>query len=309
MNIGVIGIGGVGGYFGGKLTRLPEQDQNIKVYFIARGQHLNEIKKHGLILDTDEGEFICKPTYATDNIEELPALDLCLICVKGYDLDNILIPLKEKVISNTMILPLLNGVDIYERIRKRIKNGIVFPSCVYIGTHIEKYGKVTQRGGTRTIHFGNDPENKNFDPVIFDLFDKSGIKYNWLDNPYTEIWSKFLLISPFGLLTANFNKTFGEILLSQELSEYAKSIMTEIVQISNAKGIKLPASIVTDTFEKVKNFPYETRTSFQRDFENVNKPDERDLFGGAVIRMGEEFGIPTDTTRKIYESIQKKKNV
>lgn len=309
MNIGIIGIGGIGGYYGGKLTRLPELDKDIKVYFIARGPHLQEIRKNGLVLDSDEGEFICTPTYATDDFSELPVLDLCVVCVKSYDLDNAMVKVRGKIAPHTIILPLLNGVDIYERIRKRIEAGIVLPACVYIGTHIEKPGKVMQRGGTRVIHLGNDPEKKDFNHDIFRLFDMAGIKYIWYDDPYPEIWNKFFLIAPFGLVTANFNKNFGEILQSKELSAHAENIMKEVVSIAKAKGIKLPDNIISETFEKVRKFPPETTTSFQRDFEDIMKSDERDIFGGAIIRMGAELGISTEATGLIYGSIEKKKHV
>jgi len=309
MNIAVIGIGGVGGYFGGKLSRLLKDNKNLNIYFIARNQHLAEIKKNGLLLDSDEGEFICRPTKATDNISELPVLDFCLLCVKGYDLDKTLKALKEKISEKTMILPLLNGVDIYERIRKTIKNGVVFPSCVYVGSHIEKPGKVTQRGGTCTIHFGKDPNNDFVDPAVFDLFKQANIKYIWLEEPYTEIWSKFVFIASFGLVTADSSRTFGEIMSSDELSNSVKSIMHEIAAIAEKKGITLPASIENDSYKMGGNFPFEARTSFQRDFENMEKPDERDLFGGTIIRMGLETGTATGSTQKIYDSILKKKNI
>ena len=85
------------------------------------------------MLDTEEGEIICKPTLVTCDISELPNLDFCLICIKSYDLKNVLIQLSPKIKNNTMISPLLNGVDIYERIRSSIiNNGIVFPSYVYM---------------------------------------------------------------------------------------------------------------------------------------------------------------------------------
>ncbi|OHD06869.1 MAG: 2-dehydropantoate 2-reductase [Spirochaetes bacterium GWD1_27_9] len=309
MNIAVIGVGGVGGYFGGKLTQLIKNHSDLNIFFIARGNHLKEIKNNGLLLDTDEGQFICKPTLATDKISDLPLLDLCLICVKSYDLENVLTQLKEKVTLNTMILPLLNGVDIYERIRLKIDSGIVFPSCVYVGTHIEKYGKVTQRGGACTIHFGKDPQNDYVNPKIFDLLKESNIKYNWLENPYTEIWSKFIFIASFGLVTASFNKTIGEVLQSEELSSYVKNIMREIVSIANKKQIPLPSTIIEDCYLKGAKFPFETKTSFQRDFEIHEKSDERDLFGGAIIRMGDIFNVSTETTKLIYDSIQKIKKI
>lgn len=118
MDIGIIGTGGVGGYLGGKLTQLLNDNAGLNIYFIARNKHLEEIKKNGLILDTeDEGEMICRPTLATDNLNELPELDLCLICVKSYDLNNVLMQLKSKVKDTTHVLPLQNGIDIHERVR------------------------------------------------------------------------------------------------------------------------------------------------------------------------------------------------
>lgn len=90
MNIAVIGIGGVGGYFGGKLTQLLYGNKDLHIYFVARNQHIVEIKSTGLVLDTDDGLIICKPTLATDTISELPQLYLCIICVKSYDLENAL---------------------------------------------------------------------------------------------------------------------------------------------------------------------------------------------------------------------------
>jgi 2-dehydropantoate 2-reductase len=307
MNVAVIGTGGVGGYFGGLLTQLLPVIDGLKIYFIARNRHLHEIRQSGLLLDTDRGEYICKPTMATSNIPELPELDLCLICVKSYSLDEVLAQLKPKINRSTLVLPLLNGVDIYERIRSVVHDGIVFPSCVYVGTYIERAGKVTQRGGASTIIFGKDPENPITPHLLFNMFDRAGIKYKWTGDPYTEIWSKFLFIASFGLVTANSGRTIGEVLGSNELTADVKGIMNEVVEIALKKHVPLPATIIEDTFTKAKSFPYETKTSFQRDYETADKADERDIFGGTIIRLGKQLGTRTAFTEKIYNSIQKSK--
>ena len=108
MNIAFIGIGGVGGYFGGKIAQLLNNKTcDINLYYIARGEHLNVIKEKGLKLKTSShGEFICIPTLATDNYNELPILDYCFICVKQYDLENSLLHLKNKISEDTQIIPL-----------------------------------------------------------------------------------------------------------------------------------------------------------------------------------------------------------
>lgn len=304
MNIVVIGIGGVGGYFGGKLCQMLQDRNDLEVHFIARGRHQKEIQKKGLLLDTDDGVMLCTPTSATDRFSDLPALDLCLLSVKSFDLDRVLPQLQEKISEQTTLLPLLNGVDIYERIRRHIKTGVVFPSCVYVSARIEREGKVTQRGDLRTIIFGKDPHNDLVDERIFDLFSQARIKYEWHENPYISIWSKFIFIASYSLVTANFDKTIGEVLASESLSSTVVAIMRDIEAIARKKDIPLPENIVSTSFERGQSFPPETKTSFQRNYEDRSKPDEREIFGGAIIHMADRLGIAAETTRDIYQSLE-----
>lgn len=306
-NIAVIGIGGVGGFFGGKLTQLLGRDERLHIYFIARGRQLEAIQAKGLLLDAEEGRMICAPTGAMERIADLPPLDYCLICVKGYDLANVLAQLKDKITDSTVILPLLNGVDIFERVRAVIKKGYLHPACVYISTFVEKPGVVVQRGPASTILLGPDPERETEDSSILELLEAAGIKHGWKREPFVEIWNKYLFIAPFGLVTANTGKTIGETLKSEEDLSTVKAIMYEIVTLAQAKGIGLSASVIEDTLAKAAAFPFATRTSFQRDVDLAEKPDERDLFAGSILRMGKDLGIPTPVTEAIFASIERKK--
>jgi 2-dehydropantoate 2-reductase len=305
-NIGIIGTGGVGGYFGGKLCLNPAAD----VYFIARGQHLKAIQEQGLLLSSEQGEFICRPTLATDQCTDLPVLDLALICVKSYDLEAVLSHAGCAFSENTILLPLLNGVDIHERIRRILPAPRILPACVYIGTHIEKPGKVVQKGGSCIISLGPDPTRRYPKPVeVLSLFEESGIRYQWLEDPFPAIWTKFLFIAPFGLVTACYDKTIGQVRESEELTRLALSMMQEIITLAKKKGIQLPPSILADILITVKNFPYETRTSFQRDFANADKPDERDILGGTLVRLGREYGVPTPVAEDLLNRLQRQKKL
>ena len=306
-NIGIIGVGGVGGYFGGKLCKLSS-DGGGNVYFVARGRHLDEIRKHGLLLSTTEGNLVCKPTLTTDNFDDLPMLDVCLLCVKSYDLPDALRQLRRKVSRKTLIVPLLNGIDIYERVRETIDTAKVFPSCVYIATRIEMYGKVTQQGGPCKIMMGRDPRAPAFVPQqLFDIFTRSGIKHQWYDDIYPEIWSKYIFIAAFGLTMACFDKTLGQVMESEDLSGYVTSVMQEIVALSRKQGIALPETVADDEYRKAKSYLYDTKVSFQRDFERYDKPDERDLYGGTIIRLGKSLGVPTPVTQELYKKLNQKK--
>ena len=279
MKIGVIGVGGVGGYFGGKLAKAAEYDTEKEVYFFARNKHLEAIRENGLhVCTADEGEIITRPTLATDKISDLPMLDLCLVCVKGFDLPAALTELQTKIKENTTVMALLNGVDINERIRAVISTGIVHPACVYIGTHIESPGKIVQNGGNRTILLGPDPKHPAVYPAnTLELFKTAKINYRWSADISEEIWRKYIFIAAFGMVTAAENKTLGQILENAALRNTVESILREIIEVGRAYGVNLPESIVVESMQKAKSFPYDMKTSFQRDFWQRDKADEREI--------------------------------
>ncbi len=305
----IYGTGGVGGFFGGQMAyNLEKQaDNSFEIYFIARGEHLKKIQEEGLTLITPQKSMMAYPTAATDNFAELKAPDLILICVKGYDLDEAVHKISKNMNESTIILPLLNGVDIYHRIREKISKGVILPSCVYVGTHIEKPGVVTQSGGDGKIIFGNDPECSDFDinPVI-ELFKKLNINHEFQKDSLPSIWEKYIFIASFGLVSAAYNKTLGEIMENQELKDSIKSIMEEIVALAELEGVKLRKTIVEDSLKKGNNFPYETTTSYHKDVETIGKNNEGDLFGGTIIRLGKQYGVKTPVTEKMYSIIQNK---
>jgi 2-dehydropantoate 2-reductase len=308
MNIGVIGVGGVGGYFGGKICRNVQHD-GANVFFVARGKHLDEIRRNGLRVSTsEEGEWTAKPTLATDRIGNLPVLDICLLCVKSYDLKEAVRLLRNRVSESTLILPLLNGIDICERIREDLHAAYVLPACVYVGTHIEGYGRIVQDGGACRILFGNDTRfpSASLDPLLA-LLTASGIKHEWFENVYPEIWGKFIFIAAFGLVTACFDKTLGEIMASKGLSDYVLSVMDEVARLAKRAGVDLPEAVVSNSYKKGGTFPFETRTSFQRDVESTDKPDERDSFAGAIVRLGKRFGVGTPVTEDLSRLLNDRK--
>lgn len=310
MKIGIIGVGGVGGYFGGKLAKYANEqlktnqaDDKVEIYFVARNRHLEVIKEKGLELETVEGSYIVYPTLATDDISELPKLDVCLVCVKSYDLQDVMEKIDKVIDDKTIILPLLNGVDVVERIREVTKKGIICPACVYVGTHIEEPGKVTQKGGACTIHFGMS-RNVEGSVDIKALLDASNIKNIMYDDPYTAIWEKFIFIASYGIVTAVSHKVLGAVMEEEVLADDVKTIMTEIATIAKRAGVVLKDTIVMDSFEKGSKFPYDAKTSFQRDYENPDKRDERDLFGNAIVRLGEKYNVSTPKTKAYVNALQ-----
>ena len=307
MKICFFGLGGVGGYFATLITEKFNREHDI--YFIARGSHKDAILKNGLTLKKAGSDSLINvsPKNCFDTVNELPVCDIVVLSVKGYDLRDASKKISKIVDERTIILPLLNGVDIYERIRAYLNKGVILPSCVYIGSQIESPGIINQTGGSCKILVGKDPMFPDFYPEsLLSLFKDSELDISWDNNVKVAIWSKYMFITAYGLVTATYEETFGEILDNPELSVMTKSIMREIEAIAERLNIPLSSDIVETSFLLAKQFHYETTTSLQRDVESKGKTNEGNLFGGTLIRLGEELKIPTPNTKIIYEKLLNK---
>jgi len=309
LNIGIVGVGGVGGYFGGKLAHCfsAMPDASVNIFFVARGKHLEAIKKDGLIVKSPEfGSIACRPALATDRLNDLPEIDLFLVCVKGYDLMDVATSIKNRIEENIVIMAPLNGADIRERLRSEIKKGVILPACVYLSSYVEGPGVVIHIGAPGKIIFGRDPDHPDTTPdEIFRILEESSINYEWRDDANPAIWGKYIFIASFGLISARYNRTLGEILEEPFLKEEVLGIMNEIYSIALKKKIGLPDRIVDLSLKKAAMFPRETQTSLQRDIHQKKGKSELELFGGTIVDLGEKLGIPTATTEKIYRELEK----
>ena len=309
LNIGVIGVGGVGGYFGGKLAHrfsaMPDASANI--FFAARGEHLEAIKKEGLVVKSTEfGSITCRPALATDRINDFPEIDLFLVCVKGYDLMGVATAIKNRIKENTVIMAPLNGADIRERLRNEIKNGVILPACVYLSSYVEGPGVIVHIGAPGKIIFGRDPDHPGTTPhEVFRTLQESFIPYEWREDANPAIWEKYIFIASFGLISARYNRTLGEILEEPSLKGEVVGIMNEIRSIALKKKIGLPDGIADLSLKKAAMFPRETQTSLQRDIHQKKGKSELELFGGTIVDLGQKLGIPTPVTAKIYRDIEK----
>lgn len=306
MNICFFGVGGVGGYYGTLLTKYFNETGKGNTYFIARGQHKNAILGEGLILKKDGGkeEILVQPHFCSDTVNDLPVFDIVVVSVKSYDLESVAKEVNKITDENSMILPLLNGADIYERMRQHLRKGYILPSCLYLGSHIESPGVIFQKGGSCKISIGKDPSDPEFYPEkLINLFKKADILIEFFEDINIEIWTKYIFIASFALVTATYEKTIGEVANDENLGILVKNIMQEIALIAKALKIQLPSDIIEASFSKANQFPFETKTSFQRDVEIKGRQSEWDLFGGTVIRYAERFNIPAYNTRATLDKL------
>ena len=304
MKIAVFGVGGVGGYFGGKIAVKYAGSPGHQVACIARGAHLAAIRKGGLLLKTVEGEFKVTPDLATDDPAAVGPCDLVLVCVKEYALEEAAARLAPLLHAKTIVLPLLNGVDIAERLRSILPRGVVLSGCVYISAFIEAPGIVRQAGGTCQLLFGPDDGQVEMYRPLEKLLKEAGIKAELSPSIAVSLWAKYLFVSPMAGVTSLMGLCFGDVMADEKGRGMVRGLMAEIERLAAAKGIALPADSVDRGIATVERFPHATRSSMQLDYEKGGRT-EVELFIGYAVRTGRTLGIPAPLHEEIYAALKK----
>jgi 2-dehydropantoate 2-reductase len=301
MKFGVMGTGGVGGYFGGKLAKSGED-----VWFLARGKHLDAMRANGLLVNSFEGNWIVPPGKMTDNPKDVGAVDVVLFCVKSYDTESAAKQLAPMLSDDTIIISLQNGVDNEVKIQHEVPRGVVFGGVSYIYSTITAPGVITHTVGPTKIVFG-DLEKRSGRvgeraKKILDAMLKANINATLADDIQLELWKKFVFIAAVGGMTALARLTLGEILAVNETREMLADAMRETETIARAKQVDLPPQFTEQVFEILKKYDNNSRSSLYHDLVH-DKRIEVEAFSGTIVKYGKELGIPTPVHRAIYAAL------
>ena len=293
----------MGGYFGGMLAKHYAADPDVEIYFVARGEHLKRVKENGLRLITENGTFQIFPKLAKDNVDEIGTADYIIMTPKSYDLDSTVEQIKPMIGTNTVILPLLNGIDNSERIRNLLPETEVWDGCCYIVAKIKEPGVVENAGNIHRLVFGYQNQSNERLLDFEKLLTNAGIEARFYENILTEIWKKFFFISTSASLTSYFDVSYGEILTNQERRQTLVDISTELINVANAEGIDLENSEIDKLIHQFEKLPVGTTTSMHRDFQ-AGKNTEVDTLTGIVLKLGRKHGISTPTYEKVYSKLK-----
>jgi 2-dehydropantoate 2-reductase len=300
----VAGIGGVGGYFGGLLAKNYEGHENVEICFLARGQHLAEIRGKGLRLIHEQSEILSNPFIATDNPAEMGVADLIVICTKSYDLESVAKELEPCINRDTIILPLLNGTDSTDRIRAIYPDNLVLNGCVYIVSRIKEPGVVENTGNIQTLYFGLDNDTNDRLKHFDELFARAGIEATLTENISSVIWEKFIFLSPIATVTSYYDKCIGDILSNAESLETVVALIAEVMSVAIARGIEVAKDIQSRTMQKYASLPYETTSSMHRDFISRKRDTELQTLTGNVVEEGRRWHVPTPVYERLFKELE-----
>ncbi len=297
MKIAIIGTGGVGGYFGAKLSQAGND-----VTFLARGEHLKAIQANGLTIKSILGDFRINPAKATDTIQDIGISDLIIMGIKAWQVKDVASELPQIMSDKTMILPLQNGVMAAEELKERVNPKHVIGGLCRIISLIESPGVINHMGVTPTIVFG-ELDNSKTERIleINELFTKAGINAKMADDIQAELWRKFISICVSGLLAIT-RSTYGEIRELKETRELMIGLLTEIYVLSQKMGIHIEADFIEKTVSYIDGFSHNMTSSLARDVW-AGKPSEIEYQNGTVVKLGLKYGVETPINKFVYDCI------
>jgi 2-dehydropantoate 2-reductase len=297
MNIVVVGAGGVGGYFGGKLAQA-----GFNVTFFARGNSLKAIKTNGLKVKSINGDFTVHPKV-TDNVNELNSPDLVILGVKSWQIDGVAKQLQGVITKNTMVLPLQNGADNADKLRVILPHENVLAGLCKIVSRIESPGVIDHFAFKPEIVFAEyDNENTKRVQQVSTILNKAGIKNRVSEDIHLDIWKKFLFIATVSGIGALTRAEFGVMRNDEQIRQIMYQTANEIVAVSNAKGIGLSNDDIEMVLKVVDNLNEKTTASMQRDIME-SRPSELDNFNGYIVRQGKELHITTPANSFTYHCL------
>ncbi|HEX3007387.1 MAG TPA: 2-dehydropantoate 2-reductase [Bacteroidales bacterium] len=297
MKIAIIGSGGVGGYFGGKLA-----EAGFDVTFFARGEHLSTMRKVGLTVKSILGDFHIKNISATDNLRDIEPVDLIIFATKAWQIKELAPGLKPIVRSGTTILPLQNGVLAASELQAFFNPSQIVGGLCRIISKIEAPGVINHFGVTPTIVFGElDKTISERTRKIKAVFDKAGINSQISIDIEADLWKKFISICVSGLLAIT-RSTYGELRELKETRGMMIGLLNEIYALSQKMGINVEPDFVNKTVSYIDNFPYDSSSSLARDVWE-GKPSEIEYQNGTVVKLAAEHGVDVPINSFVYNCI------
>ena len=288
MRIAILGAGGVGGYFGALLARAGHD-----VVLYARGENLAAIRADGITIRDSTGSFTV-PIGATDAAAQLAGAEFVIVAVKSYSLAEVAPVAKELATNGATIVPLLNGVEAADDLRKA---GVPREQLLGGQTNVSAFKAgpgVIQRALWKERIVVGELDGQLSDRVmsLVEALRSAGIDSVATTNIVLELWRKFNMLCAMAAACGMARSDVGGIrdtALGHLLIERAVS---EIAAVGRARGVPIPASQEADIMRGIDSLPATMRPSFLLDLERGG-PTELDVLSGAVSRFGRDAHIAT----------------
>ena len=294
IEILIVGAGGVGAYFGGRLAQ-----GGATVSVVCRSDY-EYVKNSGFDIKSINGDFIFKPEQVCRTVQEYTGdPDFIIISLKALpeiDIPEMIVPV---VRDKSAIVLLQNGIDIEHYVHDAYPNNELISGIAYIGVSRRGKGIIEHQGGG-TLSIGLFPEGES-DSVssLCRLWVNAGVECMVSNEIIRKRWEKLLWNVPFNSISVLAgNRNTKEIMSDVLLVDLAEKMMWEVVKVSESCGVGLDHELVEWNLEYTRNFP-PYKSSMLLDYENGRKM-ESDAILGNVLKLAKQNSVVTPHIETVF---------
>lgn len=295
MRIAVVGVGGVGGLFGGKLAQAGHD-----VTFIARGATLQALRTQGLRVESVEGDFWLPTVHATAEPAEVGPVSAVLLGVKAGQVAVVAPHLRPLLGPNTLVLPLQNGVEAPDQLAAVLGwEHVLGGYCRVIAQQIAP-GQIRHSGVAPTVAFGAlHAATRGPIAELRVAFEQAGVQVEMPADVRLAMWEKFLFVAPFGGVGAAARLPMQHLLAVPETRDLLRTCLQEMVAVAQASGVGLTSAAADRVWQLYEQTPAGGTASMQRDLMH-GRPSELDAQTGTIVRLGRTYAVPTPAHNVLY---------
>lgn len=295
MRIGIMGSGGLGGYFGAKLAQ-----GGADVHFIARGKHLEAMRREGLRIEGPEPLHV-RDVKVTENPGEAGVMDVIMLAVKLWDTEQAIARMRPMVGPQTTVISFQNGVLKDQYLRAAFDARQIMGGVGYVATTIESPGVIRQTGPMQRLIFGEfDGTRSARGEALLAACLAGGINAELSGEILREIWQKYVFLVGLSGTTTTMRRTIGPIRAHPQARAFLEDVMREVIAVGRAHGVALPEDYLASAMQRADTVSPQMTSSMHHDLERGNPLEVRWLSGG-VVELGRAQGVATPLNRAIAD--------
>ena len=285
MRVLVLGAGGTGGYFGGRLVEAGRD-----VTFLVRPRRAEQLRADGLVLKSPHGDASLRPKIATS---AEGSFDLVILSNKAYDLEAAMESIANAVESGAAVLPLLNGMRHLDALDARFGREKILGGWCAVSTTLDPDGTVRQLTPTQTLKFGERSGNRTARvDAIEELMQGANFEGRATEHIMQEMLDKWAALSTLAGMTCLMRASVGIIMDAPGGEALMLQLLEECRTVAAAYGFAAPG----ETEQRLRRVLTERGSAFTasmlRDIESGGRI-EADHIVGDLLDRARAKGIAT----------------
>lgn len=296
-NILIYGAGAVGIFFGGKLHQA-----GFNTVFVDTSERVETLKQGNLVIRSrllKDYEF---QPLIVDDVSDLPAQDIILICVKAFQTYDIAMNLIPVVKPTTIIMSMQSGLENERVLSDLLGSNLIMGTVLYYNGILENDYTVAQKAPAEIIFGEVDHQGSRREEWLSEVLSHADISHKISRSINREIWKKFIWNNAYNSVSALTGSTVQQIYNSERIRSTIRQMMNEVQQVAEAEGIQLPGQVLEEMVVTSPEYA-DIKPSMLKDIESARMPEIEALVG-VLIQKAEKHGISVPVNQTVYNLIK-----